>query len=428
MADFDAIVVGSGCAGPVAAHELATRGKSVLVIERGNFAGAKNVSGGRLYTHALREVFPNFRDDAPLERRVVRERISMLEPEAGLTIEFSDEQMRDESQDSYTVLRAQFDPWLVSQAEAAGAEYIHGIAVESLIKDGNRVTGVSAGGDEISADVVILCDGVNSLLAEQAVGTPRPSRSSVAVGIKQVIELDEHVINERFTCSSDEGAAWLFMGDATHGHVGGGFLYTNKNSISLGLVVTVADMVEADTTIAQLLEDFRQHPVIAPVIAGGAVVEHSGHLVAEGGYNALPTLIGDGVMLAGESAMMCLNAGYTVRGMDLAIAAGMHAGRSAATALDNGDTSSKGLGSYVKALEDSFVIKDMKTLRRFPDFMEHTPRMFSTYPELACSLARQMFLVDGTPMKPVRKKAWPLLKDVGLFNLLKDARKGVKAL
>ena len=43
MADFDIIVVGSGCAGAVAAYTAASAGKSVLVVERGVFAGAKNM-------------------------------------------------------------------------------------------------------------------------------------------------------------------------------------------------------------------------------------------------------------------------------------------------------------------------------------------------------------------------------------------------
>ncbi|MCL2736770.1 MAG: FAD-dependent oxidoreductase [Propionibacteriaceae bacterium] len=427
MADFDAIVIGSGCAGPVAAHELAARGKSVLVVERGNYCGAKNVSGGRLYTHALADVFPDFLEDAPLERRVVRERISMLAPESGVMVEFTDEQMRRPGVESYTVLRAKFDPWLASKAEAAGAEYINGIPVEKLLKTGDRVTGVKAGDDEITAEVVLLCDGVNSLLAEQAVGAPRPARSSVAVGVKQVIELPERVISDRVACADGEGAAWLFMGDPTHGRVGGGFLYTNKESISIGIVATVADMVDSDVAIPQMLEDFKNHPAVAPVIAGGTVVEHSGHLVAEGGYDAMPALVGDGVMLAGESAMMCLNAGYTVRGMDLAIAAGMHAGRSAADALDAGDTSAAGLAGYVKALDGSFVMNDLRTLRHFPDFMEHTPRMFGTYPDMAAQMMRKVFLVDGSGMKPMRKVMWPMIKKVGLLNLARDARKGMKA-
>ena len=38
------------------------------------------------------------------------------------------------------------------------------------------------------------------------------------------------------------------------------------------------------------------------------------------------------------------------------------------------------------------------------------------------------FLVDGTPMRPMRKQLLPLAKKVGLWNLAKDLNKGMKAL
>ncbi|MDR1710290.1 MAG: FAD-dependent oxidoreductase [Propionibacteriaceae bacterium] len=429
MSDFEAIVVGSGCAGPIAAYELAKAGKSVLVVERGNFCGAKNMSGGRLYTHSLRKVFPDFNAaEAPVERRVVRERISMLAPDANFTAEFTDEILRDPANESYSVLRARFDPWLASKAEDAGAEYINGIAVEALLKSGDKVTGVRAGDDEITADVVLLCDGANSLLAGQAVGAPRPTPSQMAVGVKQVIELPTSVISDRLMTSDDEGAAWLFVGDATKGHVGGGFVYTNKDTISLGLVATISDLMASETPVYQMLEDFKNHPAVAPLIRGGRVVEHSGHLVAEGGYDAMPPLVGDGVLLAGESALMCINAGYTVRGMDLAIAAGMYAGQAAAAALTAGDTSAAGLAGYRSALENSFVLKDMQTLRRFPHFMEHTTRLFTQYPAMVRDVFRKLFVVDGTPVRPIRKTLPQVAKEVGYLNLAKDVWAGVKAL
>lgn len=428
MADFDAIVVGSGCAGPAAALELARAGRSVLVVERGTFAGAKNVSGGRLYTHALRALLPDVADQAPLERRIVRERISMLSADSATTLDVTDEAMRDPRHDSWSVLRARFDPWLAEQAEAAGAEYITGIAVEALLKDGDRVTGVRAGDDEISADVVVLCDGVNSLLAPQAVGAPRPRPDQVAVGVKQVVALPEQVISDRAMCADGEGMAWLFVGDATHGGVGGGFLYTNRDTISVGIVATVSDLMESDTALTRLLEDFTHHPSVAPILRGGRVVEHSGHLVAEGGYDALPPLVGDGVLLAGESALLCVNAGYTVRGMDLALAAGQQAGRSAAAALAAGDTSAAGLAGYRAALEDSFVLRDLRTLRRFPHFMESTPRVFGTYPELARDVMRELFLVDGTPMRRPSRAVPRIVRRAGYLDIAKDLVKGVRAL
>jgi electron transfer flavoprotein-quinone oxidoreductase len=428
MADFDAIVVGSGCAGSVAAYELAKANKSVLVVERAASAGAKNMTGGRIYSHALKAVFPDFEQQAPLERRITHERISMLAPDANFTVDFTSQAMRVQGQDSYAVLRAPFDEWLAAQAEDAGAEYIFGIAVEGLLKDGSRVTGVRAGEDEITADVVILADGVNSLLTEQAVGYKRPSPHSIAVGIKQVIELPASVIEDRVLAADGEGAAWLFVGDATHGHIGGGFMYTNRESISLGLVATISDLFDAKTPIYQMLEDFKQHSAIAPLVRGGKVVEHSGHMVPEGGLDMMPELTGDGVLLAGESAMMCVNLGYMVRGMDYAVAAGMHAGRSAAAALDAGDTSKAGLNSYIQALEQSFVLQDLRQFRKFPHFMESTTRLFNEYPALVRDLMDTMFIVDGQPVAPLKKSLKPLVKNVGLLNILKDVRGGMKAL
>ena len=233
MADFDAIVVGAGCAGSVAAYELASAGKSVLVVERGNFAGAKNMTGGRIYSHALKLVFPNFEEEAPLERRITHERISLMSDDANFTIDFSSKAMKQEGRDSYSVLRGPFDQWLAGKAEEAGAEFVYGIAVESLVKDdAGKICGVRAGEDEITAEVVLLCDGVNSLLTAEAVGAKRPPASAIAVGIKEVIELPASVITDRvLAASDDEGAAWLIAGDSTKGTFGGGFMYTNRESI-----------------------------------------------------------------------------------------------------------------------------------------------------------------------------------------------------
>ncbi|MCI8367696.1 MAG: FAD-dependent oxidoreductase [Eggerthellaceae bacterium] len=431
MADFDAIVVGAGCAGSVAAYELAKAGKSVLLVERGNYAGAKNMTGGRIYSHSLKKVFPYFEEEAPLERRIVRERISLLAPDANTTVDFTSDEMFKEGQDSYSVLRGPFDQWLASKAEEAGAEAVYGIAVESLMKDDSgKVCGVRAAGDEITADIVLLCDGVNSLLTEEAVGFKRPGPHTMAVGIKQVIKLPASVITDHvLTASDDEGAAWLFAGDATHGHIGGGFMYTNRDSISLGLVATISDlMANASTPIYQMLEDFKRHPAVAPLIRGGEVVEHSGHMVPEGGLNMMPKMVSDGVLLAGESAMMCVNLGYQVRGMDYAIAAGQIAGIEAARALDKGDTSEAALSGYVNALEDSFVMKDLRQFSRFPHFMESTTRIFNEYPLLARDVMNRMFICDGSPVPPMRKSIMPMIKNVGILNIAKDARGGLKAL
>ena len=428
MADFDVIVVGAGPAGATAAYELAKAGKSVLVVERGNFAGSKNMTGGRIYTHSLAQVFPDFKDTAPLERQITHERISMMAPDANFTIDFSSEQLNAAGAESYSVLRASFDQWLAEQAEDAGAECIYGIPVEALLKEGSRVTGVRAGEDEITAELVILADGCNSLLTEQAVGAPRPKADQMAVGIKQVIGLPENVIEDRVLASAGEGAAWLFVGDTTKGHVGGGFIYTNKESISIGLVATISDLARAKTPIYQMLEDFKQRPEIAPLLKGGEPLEHSGHMVPEGGLKMMPKLCADGVLLAGESAMMCVNLGYQVRGMDYAIAAGMHAGRTAAAALDKGDTSEATLAAYQEALQSSFVLQDLQQFQRFPHYMEQTTRLFNEYPIMLRDILNGLFVVNGEPVKPLKQQVMPSVKQVGLMNILKDVRGAMNSL
>lgn len=431
MADFDAIVVGAGLAGSVAAYELAKAGKEVLMVERGNFAGAKNMTGGRLYAHSLKKVFPDFEKEAPLERKICHERISLMTGDSNFTVDFSSDAMEDESQASYSVLRGPFDQWLASKAEDAGAEAIYGIPVESLIRDeSGKVCGIKAGEDEITAEVVILCDGVNSLLAQEAVVYSKPPASQIAVGVKEVFELDEQTIDDRLLCNPGEGAAWLFAGDATHGVFGGGFMYTNRTSISLGVVAGIeacASTANA-TPVYQMLEDLKKHPAVAPLIKGAKVVEHSGHMVPEGGINIMPPLIGDGVMLAGDSAMMCINLGYMVRGMDYAIAAGQMAGQQAVKALDAGDTSKAGLQGYVDALEQSFVLKDLRQYKDEPAFMENFERMFNGYPVMVRDIMNSMFVVDGSPVTPMKQNVMPIVKRMGIMNILKDVRGAMKAL
>ncbi len=431
MADFDAIVVGAGCAGSVAAYELAKAGKSVLVVERGNYAGAKNMTGGRIYSHSLKKVFPDFEQEAPLERKITHERMAFMDPAAQMAVDFTSPELAEEGKDSYSVLRAPFDQWLASKAEDAGAEYICGIAVEELLKDGaGRVTGVRAGEDEITAEVTILAEGCNTVLAEKCLGNPRPKPSQMAVGIKQVFELPAAQIEDRFLVPEGEGAAMLFVGDCTHGNVGGGFLYTNKDSISLGLVATISTAADGANPhpVYQMLEDFKGHPAVAPIIRGAKLVEHSGHMVPEGGYDMVPRYVFDGCLVAGETAGLCMNMGYQVRGMDFAVASGQMAGQAAVRALDAGDTSAAGLASYKTAMENSFVIQDLETFRKWPHTMEGWSSMFTDYPIMVKEIFNALFSVDGEPQKPLLKRMMPLVKKRGLFKLAGEMRKAVKSL
>lgn len=426
---FDAIVVGAGCAGAVAAYRLASAGFAVLVVERSNYAGAKNMTGGRIYTHSLAHVFPDFEESAPLQRRITHEKLSLAAPDALFTMDFTAEDLRESGKDSYAVLRGPFDQWLAERAEEAGAEFIYGIAVEDLIVRDGRVCGVVAGGDEVEARVTVLADGVNSLLTHKAgLADACPAPHQMAVGVKETIALPPSVIEDRFLCAPGEGAAWMFAGDCTKGRIGGGFLYTNDDSISLGLVATLSDLAAGDVPIYQMLEDFKKRADIAPLVKGGELLEYSGHLVPEGGLDMVPRLYGDGVLACGDAAMLCMNLGYSVRGMDFAITSGDLAAEAIAHALEAGEASAAHLAAYEQLLDGSYVLQDLKRFRRFPHYMEETTRIFNEYPAMARDIMLNLFKVDGRPQERIKDKLLGPLKRVGLWQLAQDGRKGMKAL
>ncbi len=158
------------------------------------------------------------------------------------------------------------------------------------------------------------------------------------------------------------------------------------------------------------------------------MVEHSGHMVSEGGFSMVPRYCFDGCLLAGDTAMLCMNLGYQVRGMDYAVASGSLAAQAALEALEAGDVSAAKLAGYQAKLENSFVLQDLKAYRDFPAFMEGTKRMYDDYPAMLAGMMRAMFVVDGSPVQPVRKKMMAPVKQVGLRKVLKDVRRGVKAL
>ena len=395
MSDYNAIIVGGGLAGCSAAIVLARAGLDVLVIERGDECGQKNMTGGRLYGHSLEKIIPNFAEEAPIERKVTREKISIMSEGSCLDIGFGSTKLSATPETaSYTVLRAKFDKWLAEKAEEAGAEIIPGIRVDKLMVEDGKVVGIDAAGDEITADVVILADGVNSLLARDIGMKKELEPHQVAVGAKEVLKYDEGVINERFGLTGDEGMAWLTMGDPTLGGFGGGLIYTNKDTLSVGVVATLSDIGHGNISVPDMLERFKNHPSIAPYLEGGKLVEYSGHLVPEEGIHMTPELTRDGVLVTGDAAGFCINLGFTVRGMDFEIESGRLAAEAVIRANQIGDYSKAGLAYYELALKNSFIMRDMDQYKGFPTILTMR-EVFEDVPAMVDDIATKLFTVDG---------------------------------
>ena len=424
---FDAIVVGAGPSGNAATYTLAKAGLKVLQIERGEYPGSKNVQGAILYSDALEKIIPDFRDDAPLERHIIEQRMWLLDDKSFVGTHFRSEDYNKPPYNRYTIIRAQFDKWFSSKVREAGALLICETTVEQLLMDGDRVVGVRCDriGGDVFADVVILADGVNSTLARKAGFHPEIQAKNVALAVKEIFFMPEEVIQARFNIGEEEGVVIEMMGSVTEGMVGTGFLYTNKDSLTIGVGCMLSDFKTNPnrTTPYALLEKLKKHPSIAPLIEGGEMKEYCAHLIPEGGFHAVPKIFGHGWMIVGDSGGF-VNAAHR-EGSNLAMTTGRLAAETVIAAKAAGKAmDAKTLAAYKAALDDSFVMKDLKKYRDLPEVLHNSPHFFSTYPGLVNRAAQTMFTVDGVDKKTKEREVLGSFKAARkLTGLVGDAVK-----
>jgi len=417
------IVVGAGPAGIACAITIARAGKEVVLIERGKFSGSKNVFGGAIYAQPTREIFPDFEKTAPIERRNIEHKFALLGEDDGTVISY-----RKNDIVSYSVIRGKFDRWMADEAQKEGVILVEETVVRDLILENGFVKGVRTELEDYYADIVVLADGVNSLLAKQIGMRNDLKPQDVALSVKEVIKLPEEVINERFHVNSDEGCVYEIFGGSMSGMLGLGFLYTNKNSVSIGLGVALNELIEKSIRPYDLLDKLKQHPEIAPLIKGGELLEYSAHLIPEGGYKKIPAIYGNGVMICGDAGSFVNNMHW--EGTNLAMISGKFAGETAVIALGKDDFSAQSLSRYQEKLENSFIIKDLRTYKDLMSGIAERKEHFLGYYLKKINSFFEMFTsVDSIPKRQkYHKFIKSIFTDRKISDLFKDAWAVVKLL
>jgi len=275
---YDVAIIGGGSAGLAALKQLSNLGKQAILLEAGSQIGAKNISGGILYSKKpqkgtvanVEEVYENFLDDAPFERKITKYILHSTSKDKVYSMDLT--AAHDyQSNFGYSVLLNKLNSWFASQAiesaEKLGGGIIPGVHVKSITwnESGNAIIQTDEL-DEFEVKAVIAADGVNSEIADIVGARPKFTPTQLYQGVKVIVKLPEEIIEKRFGISSDEGAAHLFAGDVTLNHIGGGFLYTNSDTLSVGAVYHYHSQLENPSEPTALIDALLKNPMISEFI------------------------------------------------------------------------------------------------------------------------------------------------------------------
>ncbi len=392
---FDVIVVGAGPAGSAAAYLLAKEGFRVLMIERGRGAGTKELFGGKIYAAPLREVWPELDKEAPIHRWVTRERMSLVAGDRMVTIEYTLGRRV-----AFTTYLTEMAKWMAGKAVEAGAILVDEVRVDEILVEDGRVVGVRSGPDKVYADYVIDAEGVNRILVEKLGLAEKINPDNVALGVKEVINVGKARIEEKLGLSDGEGMAWLVAGDITRGIPGGGFIYTMKDTIALGLVLHIGKALEKTEagelkeSVPLLLEKFRLNKHFNWIWGDADVLEYGAHMTIEGGLSFMPKkLYMPGLLVVGDAAGLLLNTGYTVRGVDYAVYSGKLAAETIIEAHSQGGPTEENMKRYEEKIKSSFIYRELVRHRGIEKVMKD-PMFFVQLPALAARVMQKLYEAD----------------------------------
>ena len=277
MEHYDVAVIGGGSAGLAALKRLSDLNKQAILIEAGKRVGSKNISGGILYskkskhgkTYNVEDVYPEFLQDKPVERRITQYMLHATSKDKIFTMNLT--AAHDyQANFGYSVLLNKLDGWFAKQAgesaERQGGGIVSGVHVRSLSWQDEKTVIETDELEPFEAKAVIAADGVNSEIAEMTGARAKFTPEQLYQGVKVIVKLPEEIIEQRFEIGPDEGVAHLFAGDVTLNHIGGGFLYTNLDTLSVGAVYHYDSLMTRPSEPYTLINALLKNPLVAEFI------------------------------------------------------------------------------------------------------------------------------------------------------------------
>ncbi len=423
----DVIVVGAGPAGISAALSIARAGKKVVLIDRAKYAGSKNMYGGAVYDTALREVFG---DEAvktlPYERIINSNTWAFLNYEGSFELTYKNPY----STCAYAIKRFNLEKWMIEQVKRQNVYYVPDTLVVDLLEDDGRIIGVKTEQENYYSKIVILADGVNSLLAHKLGLREDFKPEDMILSAKETLKLNKKTIEERFQLKSDlsNGVAKMFFGGlkSAKNVFMMTYFYTFKDTLMLGVGASLEDLKRNRLNINAVLEEVKEHPVIQALIKDAEVTEYSAHMIPETGYKKMPKLTANGIIIAGDAAGFVNSVHF--EGTNYALISGKLAGETAVSAINDYDYSGWNLAQYRKKLEKSFIMKDLYSYRNIiKNLSKRSSSLNSYYPE---KMKEFFEIITGancvSKSSQIRKFVSSFTKDRSIIELLKDIKTFVK--
>ena len=281
---YDIAIIGGGSAGLAALKRLADLGKQAVLIEAGRQVGTKNVSGGILYskkpkqgrTNNVEDLYENFEKEAPVERKITKYILHAASKDRDFAMDLT-KAHEYQANFGYSVLLNRLNSWFAKQAREAaekhGGGMVTGVHVRSIGWNDGRAVIETDELQPFEVKAVIAADGVNSEVAEMTGAREKFTPEQLYQGVKVIVKLPEQILEERFGIGPEEGSAHLFAGDVTLGHIGGGFVYTNRDTLSIGAVYHFDSLVEKPAEPSALANALLQNPLVSGMIRDEVAVK-----------------------------------------------------------------------------------------------------------------------------------------------------------